>query len=134
MGLSAGGSVPVGTFQYYIEWGGVDGIFSASSPTVNAVVTAGNQTVTLTPPAAPPGAVGYIPYRSAARANIHAFGNCASAVIPVATAFVDASSFVWGQSLPNASPASAIVAPNAISGQQLRLTNNGNVVSTNFPN
>ena len=134
LAVSAGGSVPVGTVPYQIQWVDVDGNFSASSPTVNAVVTAGNQTVTLTPPAAPPGAVGYIPYRSAARANIQAFGNCASAVIPVATAFVDASSFVCGQSLPNASAGSAIVGPNGISGQQLRLTNNGNVVSTNFPN
>jgi hypothetical protein len=130
--VSSGGSVPIGTIQYQIQWLDVDGNFSVVSPAGNAVVTSGNQTVTLTPPAAPPGAVAYVPYRNGAKANVQALGSCFS-VVPTAQAFVDTSSFTCGNIVQPVSAGSSILGPNGLSAPQLRLTNNGNVLSTSFP-
>jgi hypothetical protein len=131
--VGAGGNVPIGTNPYQIQWVDVDGNLSAASVAVNAVTTSGNQTVTLTPPAAPVGAVAYVPYRSGAKANVASFGSCAS-VLPLTQVYVDTFSFLCGQSLPQGAVAgSAIVGPNGLSAQQLRLINNGNVASTTFP-
>jgi hypothetical protein len=130
--VSSGGNVPIGTIGYQIQWVDVDGNYSAASVSVNAVTTTGNQTVTVTPPTAPAGAVAYVPYRNGAKANVAAFGTCAS-VVPVNQVFVDTFGFVCGPVPPSASAGSAILGPNGLSGQQLRLTNNGNIASTNFP-
>lgn len=132
--VSSGGSVPVGSIPYEMQWVDVDGNFSATSPIVTAVTTTGNQTVTITPPAAPVGAIGYVPYRNTVRVNLPGFGGCStSAFVPIAQAFADASSFACGNSAGPATAGSSIVGPNGLSGQQLRLTNNGNVLSTTFP-
>jgi hypothetical protein len=131
--VSSGGNVPIGTQAYEIQWADVDGNFSPAGPSVSVVTSSGNQTVTLTPPSAPPGAVGYVPYRNGFKANVQSFGNCNS-VLPITQIFVDASFSACGQSVPNATAGSAIVGPNGLSGQQLRLTSNGNVASTTFPN
>ena len=131
--VSAGGSVPIGTIPYTIQWLDADRNFSAVSATANAVTTTGNQTVTLTPPTAPAGAIGYLPYRNGALANLNALGGC-SAVVPIGQTFVDTSSSVCGTSTGSGLGGSSIVGPNGLSGQQLRLVNNGNVLSTSFPN
>jgi hypothetical protein len=131
--VSSGGSVPIGTITYQILWVDVDGNFSSAGGTVSAVTTTGNQTVTITPPAAPPGAIGYVPYRNGSKANIQSYGSCAS-IIPLNQSFVDTFSFICGPSIPTFTTAgSAIVGPNGLSGQQLRLTNNGYIASTTFP-
>jgi hypothetical protein len=131
--VSSGGNVPIGTIPYQIQWLDVDGKFSIASPIVNAVTTTGNQTVTLTPPTAPAGAIGYVPYRNGALANLNGFpGNCA-AILSVTQVFVDASGAVCGSSVPAGSAGTSIVGPNGLSGPQLRLTSSGNVASTNFP-
>jgi len=130
--VSSGGSVPIGSIPYQIQWVDVDGNFSAASPNVTAVTTSGNQTVTLTPPAAPAGAIGYVPYRNGFKANLTGLGSC-SAVVPIAQAFIDTSNTLCGASVAPASAGSSIVGPNGLSGQQLRITNNGNVLSTTFP-
>jgi hypothetical protein len=130
--VGSGGNVPIGSIPYQIQWVDADGNYSPVSPSVNAVTTSGNQTVTFTPPAAPAGAVGYVPYRSGAKANIQAFGSCTS-ILSVTQVFIDTFSFLCGQSVANASAGSSIVGPNGLSGPQLRLTNNGNIAATNFP-
>ena len=130
--VSSGGSVPVGTNTYQIQWLDVDGNYSTVSAAVNAVTSTGNQTVTVSPPAAPAGAVAYIPFRNGTKANVAAFGTCAS-VIPVSVAFVDTSGSFCGPTPFSPSAGSAILGPNGLSAQQLRLTNNGNIASTNFP-
>ena len=131
--VSSGGSVPIGTLAYQIVWVDVDGNPSPASGSVNAVTTSGNQTVTITPPAAPAGAVAYIPYRNGGKLNVQAFGSCAS-VIPVNQSFVDTFNFVCGLAISNFSTAgSAIVGPNGLSAQQLRLWSNGYIATTNFP-
>jgi hypothetical protein len=127
--VSSGGAVPTGSRVYEIQWVDADGNDSPVSAGVTATVTTGNQTVTVTPPTAPAGAVGYIPYRDGAKVN---FAGCGS--LPIATAYVDTSSFTCGNSVAIPSAGSAIVGPNGLSGQQLRLTNNGNVLTTSFPN
>jgi hypothetical protein len=132
LAVGSGGSVPIGTVPYQIQWLDVDGNLSAVSATANAVVTTGNQTVTLTPPAAPAGAIGYFPYRNGAKANVAAFGTCSS-FVPINQAYVDSFSFVCGTSTGPALAGSSIVGPNGLSAPQLRLTNNGNILSTTFP-
>jgi len=132
--VSSGGSVPIGSIPYEMQWVDVDGNFSAVSPTVTVATTSGNQTVTITPPAAPVGAIGYVPYRNTVRANLIGFGGCSTtAVVPIGQAFADTSSFACGNVAGPAFAGSSIVGPNGLSGQQLRLTNNGNVLSTAFP-
>jgi len=131
--VSAGGGTPIGTLGYQIVWADVDGNFSSASGSVNAVTTSGNQTVTITPPVAPPGAVGYVPYRNGAKANVSSLGSCNS-IVPLNQSFVDTFGFICGPALPSFSTAgSAIVGANGLSGQQLRLTNNGNIATTTFP-
>src|SRR6266404_8776582 len=131
--VSAGGGAPIGTLGYQIVWADVDGNFSSASGSVNAVTTSGNQTVTITPPVAPPGAVGYVPYRNGAKANVSSLGSCNS-IVPLNQSFVDTFGFICGPALASFSTAgSAIVGANGLSGQQLRLTNNGNIAATNFP-
>jgi len=131
--VGSGGSVPVGTIPYQFQWLDVDGNFSAASPIVNAVTTSGNQTVTLTPPSPPAGAVAYVPYRNGARLNMQNFGTTCGGIVPINQVFVDTFSFVCGASIAPASAGSSIVGTNGLAGPQLRLTNNGNVLSTSFP-
>jgi hypothetical protein len=130
--VSSGGNVPLGTNTYEIQWVDVDGNYSPVSVTVNAVATTGNQTVTVTPPAAPPGAVAYVPYRNGGKVNVQAFGSCGS-VVPSNLVFVDTFGFVCGTVPPAPTAGSAILGPNGLSAQQLRLTNNGNIATTTFP-
>jgi hypothetical protein len=137
--ISSGGAVPVGTQQYTLQWLDVDGDYSSPSNFANAVVTTGNQTVTLTIPTPPAGAVSYLPYRNGALANVTAFGSCAgvyAAGIPVTTTnFVDTSSFPCGNSVAGGPAAGiSILGPNGLSGPKLRLVNNGSVLSGSFPN
>jgi hypothetical protein len=125
--VSAGGSVPVGAIPYQVQWLDVDGNANGLSPIVTATTTTGNQTVTLTPPAPPVGAVGYLPFRTGVEAN-----HTCHAPIPAGTNYVDTASFTCGTSPAPNTAGATILSANGLSSQQLRLTNNGNVVSTNF--
>ncbi len=55
--VSAGGGVPIGTHTYAVAWQDAFGKTTAVGPTISAITTSGQQTVTITPPAAPAGAV-----------------------------------------------------------------------------
>jgi len=61
--VSAGGSVPVGTWFYQLTALDANGNESNLSSNVTVTTTTGNQTVTITPPAAPTGSVTYKAYR-----------------------------------------------------------------------
>src|SRR5208337_200911 len=62
--VSAGGSVPVGTYLYTFTAVDADGNETTTGPGVNATTTTGNQTATVTAPAAfPAGAIGVNVYR-----------------------------------------------------------------------
>jgi hypothetical protein len=130
--VSAGGSVPIGTLGYQINFVDVDGNFTGLSPATIATTSSGNQTVTVSYPSpAPDGAVAWIPYRNSSMANIPRCSN-----IPLSTpSFVDTFGFPCGTSAPFITNAgSSIFGKNGISTSKLRLTNNGSVVGTAFPN
>jgi hypothetical protein len=55
--VSAGGSTVKGTHSYAVEFQDAFGKSTRIGPTISATTTSGNQTVTITPPAAPVGAV-----------------------------------------------------------------------------
>lgn len=119
--VSAGGSVPVGTFQYGITVLDAAGNQSTLSPTVSATTTTGNQTVTITPPAAPIGAVGWNVYRNNALDP-----GCASFNIPFSSVFVDTFNFTCGVLSPLTSRAAAVsLGPAGVASQTLALTNSG---------
>jgi hypothetical protein len=126
--VSAGGNVAVGANQFQVQWLDVDGNANGLSPIAIATTTTGNQTVTLTPPAPPPGAVGYLPFVGGVEAQ---HTPCHQA-IPAGTNYVDTFNFACGTSPAPNTAGATIFGPNGLSGQQLRLTNNGNVVTTNF--
>ncbi len=126
--VSSGGSVPVGTIPYRLQWVDVDGNYSPVSPIVNAVTTTGNQTVTLTPPTAPAGAVFWVAYRSDAEVNAPP-GGCALGYIPVNSTYVDTFSFTCGQQERAGTAGVSILGPNGVSGPALRLVNNGNTMA-----
>jgi len=127
--VSSGGSVPVGSRVYQLQWVDADGNESPVSAGTTATVTTGNQTVTVTPPVVPAGAVGWMPYRDGAKVT---FTGCT--YLAATAAYVDTASFTCGNSVAIPSGGASIVGPNGLSGQQLRLTNNGNVLTTSFPN
>jgi hypothetical protein len=144
LALGSGGSVPTGTMNYVILWLDADGNYTSASPAAAANVTSGNQTVTITIPSAPAGAVGWLPFRAPTGSgpsllNVQSLGTCGSVFasgIPLSTtSFVDSSSFTCGTTLPLGTPAGAtILGPNGVSGPKIRLVNNGNILSTTFPN
>ncbi|MGC2234263.1 MAG: hypothetical protein WBA09_22370 [Candidatus Acidiferrum sp.] len=82
--VSSGGSVPVGTHLYGIIAVDGNGKLSYEGPTVSAIVTTGNQTVTVTPPTAPAGAVSYYPVRD----GLYTPGSC-TGPYSFSTSFVD---------------------------------------------
>ena len=130
--VSAGGSLPIGTLEYQINFVDIDGNFTGLSPVTTATTSGGSRTVTVTyPRPAPDGAVAWIPYRNGGMANIPGCGN-----IPLSTpSFVDTFGFICGTSAPFSTTAgSSIFGKNGISTSTLRLTNNGFVVGAAFPN
>jgi hypothetical protein len=118
LAVSAGGSVPTGTRSYLITAADADGFQSTVSTTVTATTSSGNQTVTLTPPTLPVGAVAWFPYRDGAQA---ATPGCAG--IAPGMSFVDTFSFTCGTSVPVARAGSSILSNTGIHASAL---NSGN--------
>lgn len=121
--VSSGGSVPVGTILYSVSAVDANGNQTSVGPAKSAVTTTGNQTVTITPPTLPTGAIGWVPYRStgggAAMANIP---GCS--YIVGSTPFVDNFGFPCGASVPSSSQASSSsLSANGLTTYQLKLTN-----------
>ncbi|MBZ5528944.1 MAG: hypothetical protein LAN71_13715 [Acidobacteriia bacterium] len=135
--VSAGGSVPVGNWTYKISWvdaAGRESLVGLASST--ATTSSGNQTITVTPPAAPAGAVGWRPYRSngGAWVLINMPGGCTASIAPGVN-FVDTFSFGCNNSVPTSGLAlTAGASSNGLFGQQLGLTGGGfkNTVSGTF--
>jgi len=121
--VGSGGSVPVGTIPYQITAVDADGKETLVGPAANAVTTSGNQTVTVTAPALPAGAVGWYPYRQGARGNIPGVsGGCANPIPASITQWVDTFSFTCGNSVPNvASAGSSILSSNGVSSYRFTL-------------
>ena len=128
LAASSGGSVPTGTLNYAMQWIDVDGNYSPLSPSVSITISSGTQTVTVTPPATPAGAVAWVAYRNGSEVNAPP-GGCTTGAIPVATNYVDTFSFTCGQQVRAASAGISIAGPNGLSGPALRLVNNGNTMT-----
>jgi len=64
--ISAGGGVPVGSHTYQVAWIDAFGNSTTVGPSATANIATGTQTVTVTPPTAPAGAVGWQFYRDGA--------------------------------------------------------------------
>jgi len=65
--ISAGGAVPVGSHTYQTTWIDAFGNPTTAGPSATVNIVTGMQTVTVTPPTAPEGAVGWEYYRDGAR-------------------------------------------------------------------
>lgn len=64
--ISAGGNVPVGNHNYQIAWIDAFGNSTTAGPSATVNITSGMQTVIVTPPDAPAGAIGWEYYRDGA--------------------------------------------------------------------
>lgn len=124
IGVSAGGAVPVGTIPYAITAVDADGKETVLSPPVNAVTTSGNQIVTVTPPALPPGAVGWFPYRNGIKVAINGGGvNCPFALAP-GVPFADVFGFTCSTAAPTTTAAgSSYMSSTGIGTQQIKINN-----------
>jgi hypothetical protein len=119
--VSSGGSVPVGTHSYTITAIDVNGRETTMGPPISATTTSGNQTVTLTPPALPAGAVGYKPYRDGLFANVSPCSNYIAGTTP----YVDTSSIGCNNSPPTTNTAvTSALNSNGITTYQLKMANN----------
>lgn len=116
--VGAGGSVPLGTQQYQITAVDTDGKESVISSIATASTSSGNQTVTVTPPALPAGAVGWKAYRNQVLANIPGCATLASSAT-----FVDTFSFTCGTSIPVPQAGSSLLSTNGVSTYKLNLSN-----------
>jgi hypothetical protein len=67
--VSAGGAVPIGNIRYALTSVDADGNESPAGVLVNVTTTGGNQTVTCSLPAVPPGAAGFGVYRDTGRGS-----------------------------------------------------------------
>lgn len=123
--VSAGGSSIIGNFPYTVQFLDANGFFSAVSPSTNANTTLGNQTVTITRPTPPSGAVSWHPSVNGARIF------CSP--IPVATTTaVYNSSACGGVNAPALANSISLGAAGVVT-PILNLTNNGFFTTFDFP-
>ncbi|HUB59040.1 MAG TPA: hypothetical protein VL975_01155 [Candidatus Micrarchaeia archaeon] len=120
--VSSGGAVPVGTHTYAITAIDANGRETTIGPSISATTTSGNQTVTVTPPTLPAGAVGYKPYRDGVLADVTP---CATDYIAGSTPYVDSFTAACNNSPPisNTGVTSSLNS-NGISTYQLKMANN----------
>jgi len=115
--VSAGGTVPVGTFSYQLTAVDVEGQETIANSGVNVTTTTGNQTVTCRLPARPAGSIGFNGYRNGARVFV---SSCPTPEF-TGTTFVDNGS-ICGTSTPKANSAGSTSLSSAgLSTYQLRL-------------
>jgi len=122
--VSSGGTIPVGTQTYYAAAVDANGNTTVVGGGTPATVTSGNQTVTVTPPTLPLGAIGWQPYRAGG-------GGATLANIPGCTyiagnaPFVDSFFASCGNSTPISNLAgSTSLGPNGVVAPRIKLTNN----------
>lgn len=124
--ISAGGSVVIGTFPYGVQFLDANGFFGIFSPTANGTTTLGNQTVTITRPTPPAGAVSWVPYLNG--------GRIPCSPIPVATTtYVHTLAFQCGQSTAPPLANSISLGAAGVVTPTLSLTSNGFFTTLDFP-
>lgn len=123
--VSLGGGVPVGTILYSVSAVDANGNQTLVGPVKSAVTTSGNQTVTVTPPTLPTGAIGWVPYRSAGGGGAVMTNIPGCTFIVGNSPFVDTFGFGCGGSVPQSSQASSSsLSTNGVTSYQLKLANN----------
>ena len=123
--LSAGGGVPTGNQNYAVAWVDANGNSTSQGANFTINVTPGNQTVTVTPPAIPGGAVGVQFYRNGLLTGPSSL-NCGP--FPAANTFVDTLSFVaCGTTAPKNTLAmgNSLSSNNGVTGSQFKLVGGG---------
>ena len=103
--VSSGGAVPVGAHTYQISAVDPAGGSTPMGPATSATTTTGNQTVTVTAPTLPPGAIGWRAYRDGSAA---AFPGCSSTpqrYIAATATFVDTFGYICGGATPTVNTA-----------------------------
>jgi flagellar hook-basal body complex protein FliE len=125
--VSAGGHVPVGTVCYAITQVDVNGQESTLSPQVCVRVTIGNQKVTITDPAAPAGAVGWLAYRGGSGGAYDRISeHCSITSAPFGTAVIDTTVFSCGHGAPTINRAgSQSMSAAGLSGTGINVTGGG---------
>lgn len=123
--VSAGGASIIGNFPYTVQFLDANGFFSAVSPSTNAITTLGNQTVTITRPTPPSGAVFWHPSVNGARIF------CSP--IPVATTTAIYNSAACGGVNAPALANSISLGAAGVVTPVLNLTNNGFFTTFDFP-
>ncbi len=120
--VSSGGSVPIGTHTYSITAIDLNGRETTTGPSVSVTTTSGNQTVTVTPPVLPAGAVGYKPYRDNLLGTLTP---CATAFIPGTGVYVDTFPSGCNNNPPSVNTGvSSALNSSGISTFQLKMANN----------
>lgn len=115
--VSAGGAAQIGTFPYKVQFVDPNGFFSIESPSANATTSGGNQTVTITRPTPPAGAVSWVAYSNG--------GRILCSPTPVATTTIVYSSTACGQTtFPQVANSISLGAAGVVT-PSLSLTSNG---------
>jgi hypothetical protein len=129
LSLGSGGSVPVGQTCYGISVVDINGNESLVGPYACVTTTSGSpgqQTVTVTPPAAPAGAVGWRPYRSSTTAGGSLANIPGCSFLPFGMTYVDTFAFTCGETTPTTNRAGAQTLGGAgLSGSALNLVGGG---------
>jgi len=94
--VSSGGSIAVGTHTYQILAVDTFGGTTMLGPGVSVTTTSGNQTVTVTPPVLPAGAVGWRPYVDGARANYTGCSFAPPAALSSSQSYIDTTGGTCG--------------------------------------
>jgi hypothetical protein len=120
--VSSGGSVPVGAHTYAITAIDVNGKETTLGSSISATTTTGNQTVTVTPPVLPAGAIGYKPYRDGLLDNVTP---CGTAFITGANPYVDTFASQCNNNPPMTNTAvTSSLNSSGITTYQLKMANN----------
>lgn len=123
---SVGGAVPVGAHIYQLSYLDIYGNESTLSNATSITLSSGTQTVTITAPTMPVGAVAWFYYRDGARGATHGFGYCTSGAPPGSNQTDTLNSVECGQSPPSVTIASSIsVGANGFTGSPFNIFGNG---------
>lgn len=130
--ISAGGGVPVDTWTFKVLYADLNGNLSApTNQSLAAVVTGGNQTVTITRPAGTPtGAVSWAPYAS----NGGGYARIACGLSAMTTTtFIWNVGFTCGISIGSANGTASSIGANGIIAPSYQVWSNGFGAATSIP-
>lgn len=123
--VSAGGSANIGVVPYVVQFLDANGFYGAQSPSVTATTSPGNQTVTITRPTAPVGAVSWVPFADG--------GAIPCSPVAVATTVYVFNSVKCSGVNPPAQASSVSIGSGGVNTPTLNFWNNAFITTTDFP-